>query len=446
MLHALMAMSAVLLCVCSVGFSQVDSTAAERLGALEGAVEGLQESTAEVRTIVEALRKVKFSGYIQTQYRTADVRNQPFPIGQFSGGIFPSNVKSHFQLRRARLKLQYDGGLTNAVLQFDLGQSGFNVRDAYLAFTEPWTQTVSIQAGIFNRPFGYELSFSSGSRETPERSRIFQTLFPGERDLGVKVVYAPQTGALSFVHGEVGVFNGTGANASEFDNFKDVIARVAAQFPLDDIGAEIDLGVSTYFGKVRNNTADLFRHAAQASGVQGFTTVTDSSNIGIGVTRRYIGLDAQFYYDMPLVGGLIVRAEYITGTQPGTASGTVSPTTQPTSPLYERTMHGWYLMLVQNIGNQNQVIAKYDVYDPNSKAGATDFTTTNTLTVADIRYETIGFGVIHHWDANIKFTAYYEIVKNETLDAAKIATTSPLFAYTTDVKDNVFTVRIQYNF
>ncbi len=448
MLYAILRMSAVVMCMCSIGFAQVedDTTGSERLEELEGKVESLQESSIEMRNIVDALRKFKFSGYVQTQYRTTDVLNQPYPIGQFSGGTFSNNVKSQLQLRRARLKVQYDGGLTNAVVQFDIGQSGLSVKDAYITFTEPWMQTFAVQAGIFDRPFGYEISFSSSARETPERSRMFQTLFPGERDLGVKVVYAPHMGVLSFLRGEVGVFNGTGANAAEFDNFKDIIGRVGAQFPLDDIAAEIDLGVSGYFGKVRNNTADLFTHATLASGMPGFMKTTDSANIGRGATRRYIGVDAQFYYDMPVLGGLILRGEYITGKQPGTASSTVSPATQPTAPLYERKMHGWYVLLVQNLGDHNQVIAKYDVYDPNREAAAKDFSTTNDLTVADIKYETLGLGFIHHWDANIKFTAYYEIVKNEELDAAKIAPASALFPYTTNVRDNVFTFRIQYKF
>lgn len=448
MLYAILRTGVALTCLCSIGFAQVvdDTTSVERFEELEGKVESLQESSIEVRNIVDALRKFKFSGYVQTQYRATDLINQPYPIGQFSGGTFSNNVKSQLQLRRGRLKVQYDGGSTNAVLQIDIGQSGLSVKDAYFAFTEPWIQTFSVQAGIFDRPFGYEISFSSSSRETPERSRIFQTLFPGERDLGVKLVYAPQIGTLSFLRGEVGVFNGTGANASEFDNFKDIIGRIGAQFPFDDIATGIDLGVSGYIGKVRSNSPDIYRHTTLLGGMPGFVKSTDSAHVGRGVTRRYIGIDAQVYYDMPLLGGLILRGEYITGTQPGTASGTISPSTQPTSPLYERKMHGWYVMLVQNLGDQNQIIAKYDVYDPNREAASRDFSTMNTLTVADIKYQTLGLGFIHHWDANIKFTAYYEIVKNEELEASKIDPTSPLFTYTKDVRDNVFTFRIQYKF
>ncbi len=418
----------------------------EQVEEVKGAVEGLQETSTEVKNILDVLRRIKVSGYLQAQHRSTDILNQPYSIGQFSGGAFPGNVKNQFQLRRGRLKVNYDNVLTQAVFQLDIVPTGVIVKDAYLSFVEPWLQSVGVQAGIFDRPFGYEVSLSSGNRESPERSRLFQTLFPGERDLGAKLFFAPQLGALTFLRADLGVFNGTGGTANEFDNFKDVIGRVGAQFPLDDISAEIDLGVSGYFGKVRNNTKDLFVNGESANGAKGFIRISDTLNVGEGVARRYWGTDVQVYLDVPSVGGLIVRGEYIFGKQPGTSSTTVSPATQPATALYKRSIAGWYVNLVQNVGDENQVILKYDVYDPNTNVTASDFTTLSNLTVADIKYSTIGLGFIHHWDATVKFVLYYEWVKNEVLDAAKIPVASSLSPYTQDVRDNVFTFRIQYKF
>ncbi|MBI5474804.1 MAG: hypothetical protein HY961_20885, partial [Ignavibacteriae bacterium] len=305
----------------------------EHVEEVRGVVEGLQESSTEVRNVLDVLRKIKVSGYIQAQYRLTDIFNQPQSIGQFSGGAFPANVKHQFQLRRGRLKVNYDNDLTQAVFEIDIVPSGVTVRDVYLSITEPWKRTFGLQAGVFYRPFGYETSFSSGSRESPEQSRVVQTLLPGERDLGAKLFYAPQDGPLSFLRADVGVFNGTGPNANEFDNFKDIIAQVTMQFPFDDF--EIDLGVSGYFGKVRNNTSDIF-----VRGGNGFVRSLDTNNAGSGVTRQYLGGDVQFYYDVPSVGGLIVRAEYIAGVQPGTSATTVSPSAQPTTALYKRDFAG----------------------------------------------------------------------------------------------------------
>jgi hypothetical protein len=426
--------------------AQVDSLAT-KVEEVEGKVDGMNESLTEVRNIVDALRKIKVSGYLLAQYRYTDLINQPYPIGTFSGGTFPANTKNHFQIREGRLKFNYDNTLTQAAFQIDISPSGVIVKDAYLSLTEPWLQSFGLQMGVFDRPFGYEISFSSSSRESPERSRLFQTLFPGERDLGAKVFYTPQLGALSLLRFDLGVFNGTGANANEFDNFKDVIGHASVQVPLGE-GSPIalDLGVSGYFGNVRSNSSDTYSNGEPSPGIRGFVKQTDTSNVGRGMTRRYVGADAQFYYDVPSIGGLILRSEYITGKQPGTSSTTVSPSTQPLTPLYNRDLVGWYINLVQNIGDQEQVVLKYDVYDPNTNVEASDFTTTSGLTAADIRYGTFGFGFIHHWDANIKFLLYYEIIKNEKLDPTKIPASSTLFPYTNDVRDNVLTFRIQYKF
>lgn len=426
-----------------------EGEANEEIEQIKSAVEGLQESAAEYRGYVDFLRKFKFSGYLQAQYRATDIMNQSQPIGSFSGGAFPSNQKSQFQLRRGRLKVNYDNLLTQAVLQIDIIPAGLFLKDAYLSLTEPWLQSAGLQIGVFDRPFGYEISFSSGWRETPERSRIFQTLFPGERDLGAKLFFAPQLGSLTWLRADLGVFNGTGANANEFDNYKDVIGRVGAQFPFDEIGAEIDLGVSGYFGGVRNNTKFLWKVGTQPSGMRGFLVDSSSTNLGDGVDRKYVGVDAQFYYDVPTIGGLTLRGEFITGKQPGgtgATNSTVSPNAQPPGALYLRNISGWYLNLVQNIGDDHQVLLKYDVYDPNTDVDAADFSSTNNLSAADIKFSTLGLGYIYHWDGNVKFVWYYELVDNEKLSASNVVASSSLAPFVENLRDNVFTFRIQYRF
>jgi hypothetical protein len=432
----------------SRGLAQADSSSSPGLEELKGQVEGMNESLTEMRGVLDALKKIKVSGYLQTQFKYTDLINQPYPIGNFSGGQFPANTKNLFQVRRGRLKVNYDNVLTQFVIQIDVIPTGLSLKDAYLSLIEPWTQSLGLQLGVFDRPFGYEISYSSGSRESPERSRLFQTLFPGERELGGKLFYAPQLGSLRFLRADIGLFNGSGPNANEFDNFKDVIGHIAVQLPLgEESPVALDLGVSGYFGKVRSNSKDIFYDGDPVAGVKGFVKNTDTANVSKGVTRSYIGGDAQLYYDIPSVGGLIVRAEYITGSQPGTSATTVSPSAQPTTALYKRKFAGWYVNLVQNIGDKEQIIMKYDVYDPNTNVQAADFTTTGSLTVADIKYSTLGLGFIHHWDANVKFVLYYEIIKNEILDASRIpASATALFPYTQDVRDDVFTFRVQYRF
>jgi hypothetical protein len=422
----------------------------EELEEVKGALTGLSESFTEYRGFVDALRKIKISGYMQPQYRYTDVMNTPYNIGVFSGGLFPANTKSMFQVRRARVKVTYDNVLTQFVLQIDAIQSGVSLKDAYVMVTEPWTKAFGFQMGVFDRPFGYEISYSSSSRESPERSRIFQTLFPGERELGAKLFYAPQMGPLSMMRADVGVFNGSGPTANEFDNFKDIIGHVSYQLPFDQIGLALDLGVSGYFGNVRNNTRYLYISGTLADGTPGYAVDSTATNFSAGVPRQYLGVDAQLYYDLPVLGGMILRGEYIFGKQAGTSATSISTPTQFASGIYQRDFSGWYLSYIQNIGNANQFVLKYDIYDPNSKVSGADFVASNTtgslgLNATDLKYSTLGLGWIHHWDDNVKVVFYYEMVANEKL--VNLAnTTSSLALYSEDVSDNVFTFRVQYKF
>ena len=444
----------------NTGQSQEDTTSGqaaskEELEQVKGALDGLSESFTEYRNYVDALRKIKITGYVQPQFRLAQIDNpygsfydsgNPFNnVGYFNGGAFPRYSKNVFQLRRARVKVNYDNVLTQFVIQFDVGQTGLGIKDAYLSLIEPWTQSVGFQMGVFDRPFGYEISFSSGSRESPERARVFQTLFPGERELGAKLFYAPQIGPLSFLRLDVGMFNGSGPTGLEFDNYKDVIGHLAAQFPFGETGAEIDLGVSGYFGNVRSGTSDVYSMGTLSDGNKAFTRSRDTSNFGRGYQRTYYGVDGQFYFDVPEVGGLILRGEYLVGKQPGLAGTSVSIANLVTNPLYLRGFTGWYIELVQNVGSANQVIVKYDVYDPNTEVKGSEMTNAGGFSGADLKVSTLGLGVIRHWDDNIKFVLYYEIVTNETVDKALVPG-GGLSLASENIRDNILTFRVQYKF
>jgi hypothetical protein len=52
---------------------------------------------------------------------------------------------------------------------------------------------------------------------------------------------------------------------------------------------------------------------------------------------------------------------------------------------------------------------------------------------------------VHHWDDNVKFVLYYEIVQNEKLTGIT-STSSSLYPYSGDVRDNVLTFRVQCKF
>lgn len=414
-------------------------------------IEEIQKSDTTYRGYVDDLRRIKLSGYFQPQFRVANVDGT---LASISGGNFPENVNNEFELRRGRVKIQYEDMLTKLVFQVDGRQSGIIVKDAYGAITDPWLRSFGFQMGIFDRPFGFENAFSSGSRETPERARVIQLTLPGERELGAKFFFAPKSGTLSFLRIDAAVVNGPGPLSKEFDNFKDFIGRIAVRLPVGEQGMEIDAGVSGYLGNVRNDTKYLWFMGPPS---QGFVVDSSAANTGSGVPREYVGFDAQIYANLFGLGGTTVRGEVMAGTQPGGSSAasppdpfgtdltTISPLSQPTGPIYRRSFSGWYINLVQNIGVSHQFMFKYDIYDPNRDITGSDINGMNNVSVADIRFSTVGAGYIFHWNRYVKFVLYYEWISNETVNRSASSDTV-LAPFVNDVNDNIFTFRTQIKF
>lgn len=431
-----------------------------------------------IKSDVGILKKIKVSGYVQAQYQVADSAGTK----SYAGGDFPAASDKRFMLRRGRIKIAYINTLSQFVMQFDVTEKGFATKDMYLQFTEPWLNSFSLKTGISNRPFGFEIPFSSHLRESPERGRMSQIIFPGERDLGVSIVFnPPKTSRFNFLTLEAGMFNGTGI-ATDFDKQKDFIGHLAIAKSTKNEKIKYGFGVSYYKGGWREGTTTYYEEIETLdNGVKAFKKIT--GKVGTIAKREYMGLDAQLSIETP-IGITTLRGEFIMGTQPGTSSSSASPSTQPTggattsitgtatvnipansadttitvilpvtgtvttttpnADTYFRKFNGGYFYFGQNIGNtKHQLVLKYDWYDPNtevkgSEIDATGVTTANgKLSSTDIRYSTLGIGWIYHLDENVKIAAYYDIVTNEKTKISK---------YTRNLSDNVFTLRIQYKF
>lgn len=478
-------------CLTAVGvFAQDTEPSMERLSALEGKVTGLEESYLETKATVDKLAKLKISGYLQAQYRSAmdgeaaqtdtnDVYTgvYNYAVGNYAGGTFAGNTDGLFQVRRGRFKLNYNTKYTDYVVQLDVTQSGVGVKDAYLSLTEPWLAVFKAKMGVFDRPFGFEISYSSSSRESPERSRLFQTLFPGERDLGAQLEAAlpEKYGPLSWLNFKGGLFTGNGI-AVESDQNLDLMGRLGISIPLTDLNLAIDGGVSAYIGSVSCTDTSWVSFDTTVSpkkvfkrgkvyemnaDKKQFVQDTSKSQLLKDFDRKYTGMDLQVYSDvlsslLPVSAGLSVRGEYIFGLQPGTSSSSsFYNAAKGASALYLRDFSGYYLTYVQNIGNSIQTVVKYDLYDPNTGIEAGDIDSAGIkkgkLSPADLAYTTLGLGLIYHWDENLKFVLYLDKVGNETLEASEVkklplSDQNSLRWYTEDLKDDVLTFRVQYKF
>jgi len=396
-----------------------------------------------VRPFLRRMENLHFSGYIQPQFQVIQTEG----ASTFGGGNFSEFSKSRFMLRRARMKIDYmvpakGIDLPKAIFTFqiDATERGVFVRDMFLRIYEPKTHNFSFTMGLFARPFGFEVNLSSSFRETPERGRMSQTLMPTERDLGAMVSYESQSAKRKhpLFKFDFGVFNGQGlSGTTDFDSYKDFISRLTMK-PLP-ISRKVSLsaGLSWLNGGWRQATP--YRYEMNTQGGNSLFIVDSSqSNIGDKAPRKYYGADVQLIIKNGW-GKSELRGEYWKGTQPGTASSTLNPGTIPLTPTYIRNFDGAFFYYLQNIISEKwELMVKYDWYDPNVKVSSEDIGKAGTnLTTGDIKYSTLGFGFTRYFSGNVKILAYYELVRNEN-------TLIP--AMTEDLKDNLFTLRMQLRF
>lgn len=378
---------------------------------------------------------IKITGYIQTQFQIA----QSPGIYSWSGGDFSENSSSRFMLRRGRLKIDRADKFSSIVFQLDGTQDGVRIMDAFIQFHRPEDKNLMVTAGLFNRPFGYSITYSSGYRDFPERARVFQTLMPRERDLGAMISYRPKK-ILPFITTELAVVNGSGLSARDYDSNKDIIGNLSFKFDsLVNKKFHLGFGGSIYKGTVRSNTDTYFKPVAN-----GFVGITNPGNQNHNFRRDYYGTNLQIAYDGDF-GSTTFKTEYIQGKQPGVAASanisglaaSQSFSAQPTGNLYLRNFNGYFFWLTQQIAKSKfTAIIGYDVYDPNTDVSEAEIGLAgNNTTAGDIKFSTLGYGFTYALNDRLKLTAYNEHVKNNgTL----------LSDYQSDVKDNVFTTRLQY--
>ena len=413
-------------------FAQEELSEAEKLA--------IQVSVLE--TSIENLNKLKVSGYIQPQFQWGQ-ENASLKVGAANEDM--TNSFSRIGIRRGRIKFTYDASLlTSGVFQLDVTEKGVSFKDVYLNIKDPWIQSLQLRAGIFDRPFGNEISYSSSRRESPERSTLFQTLFPDERDLGLMLLLqAPKTSPWNILKLEAGLFAGNGIKV-ETDSQRDFIGHLSLTKNIGNV--TFGGGVSYYKGGVYQATSDVYS-------MKGNQFVADNTveNKGKFAKREYTGFDFQFA-SLTGAGMSQVRAEYIFGQQPGVKGSSKSPnwaalpsgllsdgTADSAADTYIRPFSGWYVIFVQDLGLLPfSLVAKYDEYNPNTKVKGNDAGLTNGVSKTDLTQNTLGFGALWRISSELRLQLFYENVQHE--NSQNIA------GYESVRKADVFTLRFQYKF
>ena len=388
---------------------------------------------------------LKISAYIQPQFQVAGSKG----VRSFEGGDFSPKVSNRFMLRRSRVRIDYahfsEGNKPSVQIafQFDANERAFTVRDVWGRIFENNYKLFAFTTGIFARPFGYEMNLSSSDRESPERGRMSQTLMKSERDVGAMITLDSRRkdNLLKYLKADVGVFNGQGINAAgDFDNSKDIIGNIALKPYHFGKRITVSAGTSILYGSLLQNTKYVYSTNTVA-GVKKVTVDSAVENIDKISPRHYYGANAQFKFKSNKGLTTELRAEFIAGQQTGTAASSETPTALVTGNdgFHIRNFNGAYFYLLQHIFNtKNQLLIKYDWYDPNTKVAGNEIGAAGSnFTAANVKHQTIGFGYLNYLTENVKIVLYYARVINERTQLA---------GYTGDIKDDVFTCRVQFRF
>lgn len=408
-------------------------------------VDTTKETGKGLLAVYKKFDHLRIGGYIQPQFQVASSKGTK----TFEGSDFPAQVNNRFMLRRSRVRIDYVhfGKDTKPgvqiVFQFDANERGFTVRDVWGRIVENKFKLFSFTTGMFARPFGYEINLSSSDRESPERGRMSQLHTRSERDLGAMLSFdvRQKSHPLKNIKIDFGVFNGQGINASgEFDNTKDFIGRIALKPVHISKAIQLSAGASILQGGLQNNTKYIYT-TGTTGGIKRMVVDSAITNVGTTSPRRYYGADMQIKFSNGGNRYTELRAEFITGTQTGTANSPETPTAllTGTDGFHQRHFTGAYFYFLQHLFSpQHQLLIKYDWYDPNKKVKGNQIGTPGSnFTATNIKYSTLGIGYLYYVTENIKLVLYYARVWNEK---------TLLTGYTTDVKDNVFTCRLQFRF
>lgn len=387
---------------------------------------------------------LQIGGYIQPQFQVI----QENGARTFEGGDFSPNVSNRFMLRRSRVRISYLHVNSNhepgvqITFQFDANERGFTIRDMWGRVFENKYKLFSFTIGMFARPFGFETNLSSSDRENPERGRMNQTLMRSERDLGAMVSFDPRKdiGFLKKIKVDAGLFNGQGIRANgDFDNKKDFISRLSLKPVALNKRLTLTAGASLLYGGLLQATKYVYS-TADIGGKKNVILDSADANMGKYSPRIYKGFDVQLKIKNR-VGFTELRGEYIAGAQTGTNNNSETPDAlmSGNSGFYKRDFNGAYFYFLQHLFSvKHQFVLKYDWYDPNTKVKGKEIGEANTnFSPADIQYNALHIGYNYYISPTVKLGLFYSIVTNEK---------TQLQDYTDDVKDNVFTTRLQFRF
>jgi len=267
--------------------------------------------------------------FIQSRYSALPLR-----------GTDISTAPSNFEL--SRMESRWAGAVSDKIgmgfeLQYEPAPAGTPEQIINDAFVEYYPSgSITLRAGQFIKPFGFDIQQSSTVRESPERAISAEYFFPGERDRGFMIAAKLDSLGSAWKGTEVfaGAFNG---NRFFDDNNRQMNYDIRVRKVFERLSLAI--GASAQFGR-----------QILPEGVHG----KDRENL--------YGADLQWAWKR-----LGVRAEFVGGNMPST----LLSLTPEFAPAFRPGAHaaGGSASSIFKLTETDQVYARYDQFNRDLVSG-----------------------------------------------------------------------------
>ena len=218
-----------------------------------GALCAQEQSSPKPGDLDAFARQILVPDLYQTE-RSSEIEARPeiFIQSRFSRGLIGDatleDAVQNFEL--TRIETRWAGHLSDRVgvgfeLQFHPALEGAAeelVNDAFVEFY--LTSGLSLRAGQFVKPFGFDVPRSSADREFPERGMFAGYFFPGQRDRGLMLMWDAGSDAAALRNTQIyaALLNGNRFFADR-DSGLDGLVRVRRVFPALGFAAGVSLQI-----------------------------------------------------------------------------------------------------------------------------------------------------------------------------------------------------------
>lgn len=298
---------------------------------------------------------------------------------QLDGATGQPLNETRFLIRRARVRVDAASRYVGAHVELDGNTiAGNQVR---LMSTELWAQWPSVHGatpylrgslGLQKIPFGREVLETDVDRLFLERSQVIRALFPGEYDLGIRLM-----GGVGFLRYSLAAMNGAPLGDASFsardpNQSKDLVGRLSidaepAPWLTLRAGASFVYGTGFSPGSLASKDVLVFRDDNDDGQVQPSEVQVIRGRAAVpsqNFSRDALGIDAELSAQLPILGKLVISGELVWARNLDRGLSIADPIAAGRD-LREL---GYYVGITQELSPYVRIGLRYDFYDPDADA------------------------------------------------------------------------------